>query len=390
MPAWLRRLFSRTYRNALAAEAAGDYVLAAEQYALTGMPGKVAEMHFVRARRVEPADRADVLEDALRWFQRAEDEHGLTETFPVDLAKALLEEAKALSRGDPRRRSLAVEAASLFESAGDLAEAGEAHELVGDREEAARCYEAAGDIESMERLLEEDSRTRSSSRSVSDAFDEYESAMATGARNRARDALRRCCAEAPGQGYERMLTDLEKRFPIAGSIDLRVDGVRHLLVGAAPAFIGRGDAHVRLRHAGISRRHAAVDIDADGFHLRDAGSRNGTLLGGLPLAGRVPLTGSGVIGLGEHCSLQFAVDTDALGLEVLDGPDRGLKAVVVRGRWMTPGGSFGLEFRSGYAAVSSMIGAGLLLNGARTNEAIVALIGDTIEAAGGGRIEVIG
>ena len=71
MPSLLRRLFSKTYRDALSAEAAGEYMTAAEQYALAGMPGKVSEMHMVRARRAKPTDRADLLDDALRWFKKA-------------------------------------------------------------------------------------------------------------------------------------------------------------------------------------------------------------------------------------------------------------------------------------------------------------------------------
>jgi hypothetical protein len=388
MPPWLRRLFSKSFRDALAAEAAGDYVAAAERYALAGMPAKVAEMHFVRAGRVAAADRGNALEDALRWLRRVAEGVEVPPTLHESLARALVEEAKALPLGDPRRKNLAMEGAQLHEDGCRHREAGEAFELVGNTEEAARCYEAAGDIEGMERLLDEDCRAQETTSALNSDFEEYESMLGCGARDRAKAALLRCCATAPDQGYEQMLADLERRFPPPLTVEVRVDGVPFTVVGASPAFVGRGDAHIKLRHAGISRRHAAIDADDEGFYLRDAGSRNGTLLAGISIAGRVPLRGSGVIGLGDQCTLQYSVVGAAVDLEILDGPDRGTRAVVVRREWRAPGGAFVLTFRDGTAVVASAAPGPLCLNGVRVAEPVVALIGDTIDAPAGGRLEV--
>ncbi len=388
MPSFLKRLISGTYRRALGAEAAGDYLGAAEAYGLAGMPAKVAEMHLVRAGRLDPPRRGEALADALRWLRKIDDED-YPEAVSDELAKSLLDEAKALPEGDPRRRRGAVEAAKLYERTGKMREAGAAHELAGQRDEAARCYEAAGDIEGMERLLEEDSQGRRSSRAASDAFDEYEVAMAAGARDRASDALRRACAAAPGQGYDRMLQDLERRLPRHGNLEIRLDGLRWLLAGAFPAYLGRGDAHLRLRHPGISRRHAAIDLEGEGFALRDAGSRNGTLLSGIALAGRVPLQGSGVIGLGQDCNLQYAALGSNLELEVLDGPDRGLKAVLLRQRWSPPRSSLEFSFDNGLARLRDASGAALELNDKLVTTPIVPLQGDRIESPAGERVEVL-
>jgi tetratricopeptide (TPR) repeat protein len=388
MPSVWKRLFSSTYRKALGAEAAGDYLAAAESYALADMPVKVAEMHLVRAQRAEPSQRVAALKDAVRWLRRVEVEARPSE-IAEDLAKAFLEEAKMLPAGDPRRRELATEAAGLYETIGKAHEAGESYELVGEKERAARSYEAAGDIEGMERLLEEDASSREATQSASTSFDEFEAAMAAGARDVALAALRRCCANAPGQGYERMLEDLERKLPPPGTVELRLDGVRMVLAGAAPTYIGRGDAHIPLRHPGISRRHVAIDIDATGFALRDAGSRNGTSLGGIDVAGRVPLEGSGVIGLGAECTIQFTASPGALELEVLDGPDRGLRAVVIRRPWSPERSSFTFAFRDGLARVESNPAGALVLNGARTSSPIVLVMGDVVESPGGGRIDVV-
>jgi hypothetical protein len=241
----------------------------------------------------------------------------------------------------------------------------------------------------MERLHSEESEFLDSSRAVREAFDEYETAIFGGDRLMARAALRRCCLEAPGQDYERMLSNLEERFPKPGSVEIRIDGERLLVVGASPAIIGRGDVHIKLRHAGISRRHAAVDLDDDGFHLRDAGSRNGTIYSGIPLNGRVPLKGSGTFSLGDHCKLQFAVHESFLQLEVLDGPDDGLKAVIFGESWTSPRQLFRFRFREGAAVVNGVGGSPLILNGNKTHEPIVLIEGDVVESPGLGHLEVL-
>lgn len=383
-----KRLFSGSYRKALKAEAAGHYVAAAESYALAGMPAKVAEMHLVRAGRVEPTKRADALQDSLRWLRRVEEEV-VPESLSATLAAALIQEAKDLPDGDPRRVNLATEAAKLYETIEKKREAGLAYELIGQEEDAARCYEEAGDIEGMERLLDADSSERRAKHAARDAFDEYEVAMAAGARDNALTALRKCCVEAPGQGYERLLERLERRLPRTDTLEIRLDGIRMILSGGAPSYLGRGDAHLRLRHPGISRRHAAIDLGGEGFALRDAGSRNGTRLSGLELAGRVPLEGSGTIGLGTQCTLQFSVGDGAVELEVLDGPDRGLKAVLVASEWNPPRLPFSFSFKDGMARVVEAGGGPLLLNGKKTTSSIVLLQDDVVEAVGGGRIEVM-
>jgi hypothetical protein len=87
---------------------------------------------------------------------------------------------------------------------------------------------------------------------------------------------------------------------------------------------------------------------------------------------------------------QFVVDDDAVVLEVLEGPDRGLQAVVVKGAWVAPGDSFALTFTEGAAVISSADSSVLVLNGKRTASEIVPLLGDVIESPAGHRLEVEG
>lgn len=87
-----------------------------------------------------------------------------------------------------------------------------------------------------------------------------------------------------------------------------------------------------LRTGGVSRRHAEVEVAAPGaarFLLRDAGSRNGTAIAGLPIAGHVPLVGSGTFALGDELRIDFACHGEpaALVLTVATGVDRGAQLI---------------------------------------------------------------
>ena len=72
------------------------------------------------------------------------------------------------------------------------------------------------------------------------------------------------------------------------------------VVALPPGTHGVGrhpDATVRLVDSRVSRWHAEFDHSADGVHLRDLGSTNGTTVNGKPVTGEV-LTEGDVVGIG--------------------------------------------------------------------------------------------
>src|SRR5205814_2147444 len=77
---------------------------------------------------------------------------------------------------------------------------------------------------------------------------------------------------------------------------------------------------VVLRDAGISRRHAEI-VRGESFVLHDLESKNGTLLGGPPMAagGSLPLVGAGELGLDEVCVLAFEASDELLRLRITRG-----------------------------------------------------------------------
>lgn len=126
-----------------------------------------------------------------------------------------------------------------------------------------------------------------------------------------------------GKGY-RFIADIEDTAPRP----LRADGVRRLSNVAAPddlqvyclvrgsneivlptgeTIIGRlPSAGVYIDHPSVSRRHAAISIDADRAVLRDLKSRNGTFVDGQRVTTPRPLLSGSVIGLGP-IALRFLV-----------------------------------------------------------------------------------
>ena len=380
----LRRWLQPSYRRALSAEAAGDLDEAARLYALAGQRDKVADMHLRKAERApDEAARIAALRNALDWLDHEAD----LRVVEVALAGSIVAHARIDGITGARDAELLEEAAALFEDAEEWARAAEAHELLNHREDAARCYEKGGIVDKLEALLSSEQEKASDARDAKLAFGQYEMELVAGGRDKALAALRRAVATAAdGERYGDVLRRFERRFPRPGRVAVRVDGRDLQLVGRLPAVLGRAEADIALRHAGISRAHARVGREEGRFWLEDAGSRNGTLLEGLRIAGRMPLSGQGTIGLGDACSISFEARGETLRLEVVEGLDRGRRFVLIDGRFELEGSPSAVAFdQRGLARLHSS--APVLLNGNRTSEPIVLIEGDSIEA-GSVRIEV--
>jgi hypothetical protein len=381
-------MLSGEYRRAVAAEAAGDYVEAARHYALAGDRDKVAEMHLLRAERAVTAAEAEAeLRDALRWTDA-----GTPARVRVAraLGSALLKRAHTEGAVSARDRARVSEAAALLGEAGELREAGAAHELLGDDEGAARAYEQGGHVEEMEAALARERARRRGAGDRRDAFHEYETRLALGARRAALRALARC-AELSDDKAEavRLAAELGARLPV-GAVTLRrhPDGPPLRFVAAAPARLGRDpEVGIALRAPGVSRTHAEIRFAAGGFHLVDAGSRHGTWLAELPLAagGQVPLAGSGRLRLGSDCELGFRADGALLELEVVRGLDRGARFLVVPPQPATElAPLLGLPARLRFDGPQPILeGDGLRLGGEPVAGPIELARGDRVDAAGG-------
>jgi tetratricopeptide (TPR) repeat protein len=331
----LRRWLSADYRAGRTAEAAGNPEQAAQHYALAGDFEAAVRMHLARAARAsDRAGEISALRDALHW---AGEDPVLRKLASGALGRALL--AKALAEGVATQRDheKVREAAALLTAGGEFRDAGKALEQLGDYQAAAAAYSSGGLVELMEAALTQDEQKNQGDHHAREAFADYELHLRLGRRDDARASLERALELAPSRDRRRLLDDLLARMITSGKVELRPRGSGLGVVASAGPVIGLGrDAlcDLPLRAGGVSRRHAEIEIaESPRFALRDAGSRNGTLLGGLPIAGKMPLADRGVIELGEDCRIEFTVSGDAapsLALAVQNGLDRGRKLVAAR------------------------------------------------------------
>ena len=329
---FFKRLFSADYRAAVAAEAAGDLELAAERYALAGQPDAAVRVHLARAERAgSRKGEITALRDAHHWSDAGTE---LRQRVSKRLGRALLAAVTAEGVATQRDRQRVREAATFLLEGGDHVASGEAFESIDDDANAAKAYRVGGHVDRMEDALLREQSKGEGAREEKSAFADYEVAAAGGDRDGALRALRRCINTA-GQKteYRRLFDELESKLIASGRVTLLLRKRGRVTAFNGERLLMGRDAlcDFVLRSGGISRHHAEIAVEGEGretrFVLADAGSKNGTRIGGLRIEGSVPLVGSGEFDLGDHCTVNFRVDggqdAPVLTLSIDAGLDRG-------------------------------------------------------------------
>ncbi|MBX7194955.1 MAG: FHA domain-containing protein [Sandaracinaceae bacterium] len=324
---FFRDLFDGRSRRARAAVAEGKHREAAAIYAEMG------EMLEAGRCLAHAGDKAGSLEerlsawlDALAMFPAiALDERKAVD---VKIGRAVLEDARARGLATHEERRRLSDAAARLEGAGKFAEAADAFELLGQKNDAARCLELGGEVDRLETLLAESNATDAREARIRRLVSEHELALALGDRRSARASLREVVSLAPEDGgLRQMLRRLEERW-VSPPVVLTVGAKRVAFSHRLPAVIGRSEADLSVRGTSVSRRHAEIAYESGRFVVRDLGSRNGTLVAGMPLAGTLPIEGPIEIGLGDDVTLSARPADGGLAVEVTKGLDRGLVHVL--------------------------------------------------------------
>jgi tetratricopeptide (TPR) repeat protein len=368
---FLSRLLSSDYRRALAAEAAGDYSLAARLYAQCGETRKVAEMHLLQISPKMQRDEAlSRLREAARWA--ADDQ-----TLLRKAAQGIEREGRRDAPTAPPDGELLREAADLYERAGAFRQAALCMEAAGDAARAAELWGRAGDLARMESLLDRERAGERAGEELHAAWEEYGLEMAAGRREKARMAIEKCCA-SPAAGAERPeylrlreeldLRRLHRFVPLRGNL---------VYTGTFPIVLGReGASGLALRDGSVSREHARIDLANGKFVLVDCGSRNGTRLDGIAIADAIELGESGEISLGEDCGIEFTVRPGRIALRVVRGRERGWRLIAQRGPFELAQG-VSLRFEGGHPLLRSERGP-FRLDGRMASSEIEPLRGDAI------------
>jgi hypothetical protein len=343
------------------------------------MPAEAARVLLVlAARSLETDKRVRALRDALHHL---EDDDPSCGPVRAQIGKALLEQCQADGVRTLEDRRRAQEAGELLEGEERFGDAASAFELLGRPEDVARCLEAGGEVERLEELLENRNEKADQDRSVQRLVREYEMALATGARLEARASLRAALDFTPGDiSLREMLTRLEARMPKKGSLRLVAHDTTFLFVGSARVAMGR-EGGLSLRGASLSRRHAEVRLENEEIVVEDLGSRNGTLVGGIPIAGELRASGFVAVGLGEDVTVEVSRRGELLDLEVTEGLDRGLRVIAGMGNLGHSSLPLRVAFDAGVATLTST-GARTQLMGADLAAPIVCLVDDVIEIDG--------
>lgn len=424
------RWFSPAYRYAVKAEAEGRYIEAARAYALSGEPLKVAEMHVLEAEcRGAPESALRELHVAAHFAQQADDSPAARQLLSR-LGQIYLRVLKK-SVLSPADRDLCSEAAQVLLRAGDPQGAAEAYELGGQPTLAAQAYEQAGDIDKVETLLGRIETQRQIGDAEVQLQKTFELQCDLGQRREALETIDKLCAMARDPtSAQQQRRELRARIlpPFAVRLRLSLDGAAAevLYLGRLPVILGRdpqpggadaGGSVVPLGDPGLSRNHAQIERSDDGLglSLRDLGSKNGTSLGGIPVAGVLPLRGEGEIGLGRQVALRYQVNLASpvaaavasntsqpatLRLQVSRGMSRGLRVELCAGPVPlglgqhepddAAGVALSFDERDGQPCLHA---AGpLLLGGKRIAGGLLLLRGDAVEAGKGParlRIEVL-
>ena len=383
-----KRLFSSKYRSAVSAEAAGDFLTAARHYALCGQQDKVIDMHLAQARlETNPDHRIRELRIA-QGFARAGDSR--KEMILRLLGNALHERARSLGVATARGVECMREAAATLEEAESWQAAGDCHLELGDRARAATAYSSAGLVDRVEDVLGQDEKEYREELQEDSSFADYEMLMQGGQRDEAAEALRRCIEVAQSKGdYRRLLADLEQRMLRGGRLELMMGQQLLLLLGQFPVVVGRdADCDLQVRGHSVSRQHARILAGEQGPMLEDAHSRNGTLLGGIPLGGAMPLPPSGTVGLGGSASLVVEVlasSPPAVRMQVSQGLDQDKTAVASPAPLDVQGLMEGapplvISFSRGRPMASSRVE--MMLGGARVMGSLQLIRGDELTIEG--------
>jgi len=285
-------------------------------------------MHLARADRAQSRSlEIAALRDAAYWAR--DDDDLLMQTRPA-LALALLAQCEAEGIATERDKERVREAATLFRESNRYGKAGDAYTLIGDTRAAVEAFRSGGLVAKLERALDLEQQDRERGRAERNDYADYEMYMRGGERDQALTCIRECIEVAASSGeYRRKLDELETRLITSGKVHLRNRrGVTMALTASSEISLGRDPmCDLTLRSGGISRRHANIsqpaDADEANFLLSDAGSRNGTRLAGMPLAGSLPLEGTGVFQLGDDLHVQYEVLGGHLHLHVDAGLDSG-------------------------------------------------------------------
>ncbi len=306
----------RTAAAAKKAELRGDLPKAVELFVRAEEPGEAARVMLLRGdAETDPRVR---LQHYIQAAATAPDGHAARREARQKRAELVIAMSGDAAVSAVARKDVLAAAADL-EAIGQVEAAARAYAMAGDTEGEARALVGAGDVEGLEDLLTlEQSRTRDE-RKRKDASADVDLLASSGRR---REAL--AAAEEHARARIDDLAVRERAQQLSGR---RAAGPRAritvrdralALVLGDEIVIGRTEGALLVPSAAVSRRHVRIARGAAGVFVEDLGSRNGTQLHGMDVAGKMPLGDGLELKLGKEVSLKVVPSAELPGALAID------------------------------------------------------------------------
>jgi hypothetical protein len=215
-----------------------------------------------------------------------------------------------------------------LEEAGELERAADAYALAGDGESEVRALTAAGAIERLEERLRATEGAARAERDLELALRTIADLDRTAERRAALERARATLAEREDARVADAARAIRARLLRGPVVDLEIEGESKRFALGDEVSIGRGDATIVIGSRAVSRRHVRFARDASGAAFaEDLDTRNGTMLAGARLAGR--------IAVGEGLELALGGEVPCVVKPMRDGT-RALVIEVAGARHVAP------------------------------------------------------
>ncbi len=301
----------RTAARAHKAELRGDLARAVELWAEADRPEEVARVMILRGEaEPDPRQRLLYFTQAVATAPHGTELARMARVKRASLTLLLAEDAPVSAVA---RRDL-LDAAKELEAAGEPEKAAEAYARVRDIEGEARALTQAGDVDKLETLLSTELDKDQAARRRSQVHGEIDALVASGRRREALSAAERLVLAAPMDAAAGELVRSLRARRLGGPVAriLRSGEPIHVVMGDE-VVIGRTEGSIAVRASALSRQHVAIARVEGKVVLRDLGSRNGTLLRGMRIAGPVPVGDGLDVQLAGEVTLRVAPSSALAG-----------------------------------------------------------------------------
>ena len=283
----------------------GDLAKAVELYVQAKDMGEAARVLTLRGD-AEPDVRVR-LQHYTQAARMAPKEHPMHNEARAKRANLMIALAGDMAHSAVARRDV-LEAAEELLEIGEGMKAAEAYRLLGDKDGEARALAVAGDVERLEFLLSEQAADEQLARGRNEMAAEIEALLSAGSR---REALALATRLAKDNRGDAKVTELER-----GILDRRVSGtILRVTLGSTPLVlvlgdevtIGRNEGTLHVASSAVSREHLRIARSpGGGVTVQDLGSRNGTHLRGIKIAGAVEVHDGLELKLGGEVRIRVA------------------------------------------------------------------------------------